>query len=290
MTRTDIHRPSAIIPEDYLFVAFEYLRIDGLGDAAFLMAERQRLRAHMERTGGTYASHTHGGNCHVCGSANAVYTAMFYHAKTNAYVRTGLDCAEKLECAGVEAFRRNVATALEQKAGKRKAAATLAAGGLSKAWAVYEAEPAESDRREESIIRDIVGKLVKYGSLSPAQFGLLGKLADAITRRSEIDAQRAAENAAAAPVPVCEKRMTVEGTVLSIRTPDYQRGDCGPVRMLVQHPTGWKVWGSVPSAVLPDLSKGSRIRFDAAVKVSDKDSKFGFFSRPTKAAVLKATG
>lgn len=289
MARTDAHRPSAIIPADYEFVAFEYLRIDGLGDAAFLQQQRIMLRNHMQRTGGTYSGQEHGGNCGVCGSANAIYTAMFFHKPTNAYVRTGLDCAEKLECRGVAAFRKNCASALEAKAGKRKAEAVLAEANLSAAWALYVQgqQSATELPREETALCDIVNRLVQYGSLSVPQMAFLRRLVDQIANRAVINAQRAAEHAKAKPLPVSDKRITVRGTVISIKVPNYERGECGPVRMLVQHKDGWKVWGSLPSN-LTGLQKGAAVEFDAAVKVSDKDEKFGFFKRPTKARESEA--
>ncbi len=56
MIRTDIHRPSAIDPADYEFVGVEYDRTDDDIGAAYMLAEEQRtIRAHMERTGGTYS-------------------------------------------------------------------------------------------------------------------------------------------------------------------------------------------------------------------------------------------
>lgn len=283
-TRTDAHRPSAIEPADYDFVAFEYLRVDGIGDAQFLMAERARRTAHMNRTGGTYSGHEHGGNCGVCGSANAIYTALFHHRPSNTYVRTGLDCADKLECHGVEAFRRRVTEAREQRAGKRKAQALLTDAGLAKAWEVYAA--GNTDRREESTVVDMVGKLVQYGSISDKQVNYLRVLVERIENRAAIEAQRAVETAAAAPVPVTDKRMTVRGTVLSVKVPgEFDIGQS--TRMLVQHADGWKVFGTVPASI-EGVARGDVVEFDAAVKVSDKDAKFGYFSRPTKARKVAA--
>lgn len=281
--RTDIHRPSVIEPADYIFVGFECLKIEDLGDAQALISERARIRVHMEQTGGTYSSHAHGGNCHICG-AHAIYTALFHHRPSNVYVRTGLDCAEKLDCGDIEQFRREIKSALEQKAGKRKAQALLAANGLEQAWAIYTCEP-RSKRREEVTVCDITGKLVQYGSLSDAQMRYLRLLVDQIVHRPEIESQRKAEHEAAAPVPVTDKRIAIRGKVISIRTPDYNHGECGPIRMLVQHADGWKVWGSLPAA-LSEVQRGEEVEFNAAVKVSDKDPKFGFFSRPTKAIRL----
>ena len=99
MTRTDAHRPSVINPAEYEYVAQELIPIgrytgDILADCDFLQSERLRIRRHMERTGGTYSQHFHGGHCKVCGNANAIYTVLFYHDNTNNYVRIGSDCAE----------------------------------------------------------------------------------------------------------------------------------------------------------------------------------------------------
>ncbi len=109
--RKDIHRPSVINPADYEFVCFEYLKVESLGDAEFLTAERERKARHMQRTGGTYSRHEHGGNCYICGAA-CIYTALFYHSATNVYLHTGLECAEKMELQDAEKFRKTVQDAL----------------------------------------------------------------------------------------------------------------------------------------------------------------------------------
>lgn len=303
MTRTDQHRPSAIVPTDYDFVGFQYLRVDDLGSAMFLQSERLRIQEHMARTGGERSGHEHGGNCDVCGSAFAVYKALFWHRPSNTYVSTGLDCAEKLECSEVSAFRRNVSHALDQKAGKRKAAAVLERAGLGDMFAMWERFEVHSPvgplgplqpgyellnraGREERTVQDVVSKLVKYGSLSPAQIGFLHKLADAIKNRPAIEAKRDAERLAAKPLPLSDKRVTIEGKVVSIKVPNYDRGEFGPIRMLVQHADGWKVFGSVPSNLSGKLQRGHSVKFCAAVKASGKDDRFGFFSRPTKSEIV----
>lgn len=279
--RTDIHRPAVIRPEDYEFVGFEYLKIEGFGDCAAILAEREVIRAHMDRTGGTYSSHQHGGNCHVCGAA-AIYTVLFYHEATNSYVRTGQECAELLGCReDGDKFRRAVQDAREAAAGKRKAQALLDDAGLSAAWPVYLQGGAS---HEAATVVDIVGKLVRYGSISPAQTNYLRSLVDRIQRRPEIEAQRAKEHEAAAPLPITDRRVTICGTVVSVRSNDFG------ARMLVKHADGWKVWGSLPASLDSDGLTGKTVEFCATVKPSKDDAKFGFFSRPTKARVLTETG
>lgn len=278
-TRGDVHRPSAINPADYQFVGQECIRIEGIEDCYALKENRERIAAHMARTGGTYSNHAHGGNCMVCGSVNAIYTVLFYHEKTNTYVRMGQDCATKCEMgdeSAFNAFRAGILDARERLAGKQKAQALLSDHGLSAAWAIYEA--GQKPDREESIIADIVSKLVKYGSLSEKQFSFLGKLVDDIAHRAEREAQRAAEHAAAKPCPT--GRIKVSGTVITTK---IQTSDFGNVlKMLVQSPDGWKVWGTVPRDL--DVYKGDRVEFTAMVEPSKDDDKFGFFKRPTKAA------
>lgn len=312
MARNDIHRPSAIQPEDYEFVAFSYLKIDDLGSALFLAEERKRLRAHMERSGGRYSAHEHGGLCHICGSVNAIYSAVFFHGPSGQYIKTGLDCATKLECEGVEAFRSKVNNALEASKGKRKAKAVLERIGLSKAWDVYAADAekradyavacetwreAGSDEgsspafvppgKDEEIVIDIVNRLIKWGDISDKAQNYLGVLCDRIARAPEIAAQRAAEADAAKPIPAFEGRVAVRGKVLSIKQP----GEYDPypsVKMLVQHADGWKLWGSVPAAIRGDVARGDEVEFVAGIVVSDRDPKFGFISRPSKAKLFKA--
>lgn len=283
MNRTDIHRPAVLVPEDYEFVAFEYIKLDDFGSCGFILAERATISAHMARTGATYSHHAHGGNCHICG-AHAIYTALFYHRPSSVYIRTGLDCADKLDCGDVERFRKQVTSALEQVAGKRKAQALLEATRLGQAWTIYLAGPQDTDRREEGILRDIVGWLVQHGRISDPQMTFLRRLVDGIVNRPTIEAARLAESLASAPVPITAKRMRILGQVLSVRRADGR--NVFTSRMLVRHADGWKVWGSIPSAIAGDITTGATVAFDAALKVSDKDQKFGYFSRPTKAEIL----
>jgi hypothetical protein len=289
MDRTDIHRPSAIIPADYEFVAFEYIKLDDgniLGNCAILQAERAIKEAHMTRTGGKYATHEHGGSCQVCG-ANAIYTVLFYHSKTNEYIRTGQDCAEKMEMPYDElrynAFRKGITDHRLAFAGKRKAEALLNDKGFQQAWGIYgETNPEVTARYEyeERTIVDIVGKLVKYGSQSDRAINYIGVLLSKIGKRAEIEAQRATEAAKAADCP--EGRVWVNGEVLSTK---IQEADFGPtLKMLVRDNTGYKVWGTVPSSI--SVERGDNVKFSANVKPADDDKKFGYFSRPTKAEVV----
>jgi hypothetical protein len=281
-TRTDIHRPSAIQPHEYVLVGFDYLGSTEGEMWASLASHRDAFRQHRARTGGTFSGHEHGGTCHVCG-ATALYIARFWHRPSNTYICTGEDCAEKLDMGDAAAFRQfrdAAAKGREAIAGKKKARAALAAAGLERAWDVYTA-PAETDAA--MTLKDIVGKLVRFGSISDKQMAFVGSLLDRIARAPAIAAQRAAEAEAAAPVPVSGARMLVEGKVLTLREPD-ESAAFPAWKMLVMHNTGWKVWGSVPGS-LCGVKVGDRVRFEAAIKVSDRDPKFGFYSRPTKAAV-----
>jgi len=292
--RTDVHRPSAIIPEDYQFVALGYM---GPGNFEAAIAERKVFQEHMQRTGGKFSNHEHGGTCHVCGSVNALYTVRFYHAKTNSYITTGTDCAEKLNMGDAilfRSFREKIKAGIAAQAGKAKAQSILTEAGLIRAWNIYAETDAETIDQtmvnprtgemfwEEKTIRDIVGKLVHYGNISERQTQFLGNLLTKIDQRAEMLAKRAAEQANAKPLPASGVRLTITGKIISQRE---QATDFGPVvKILVSHADGWRVWGSMPRGL--DAANGDVIQFDARVEKSEKDEKFGFFSRPTKAVIL----
>ena len=284
MARTDIHRPAAIIPTEYEFVAFDYYG-SALGDWQGLIGERAAFRAHMAQTGGTFSNHEHGGTCAVCG-ATAMSVAKFWHAKTNKYIVTGEDCAAKMHMGDPVAFRsfqKKVAAGREAVAGKRKAEAFLIGRNMPAAWAVH---LGAAEGREEGIIQDIVGKLVQYGSISDAQVAFIAKLLAAIDNRAAIAAQRAAEAELAKPVPTAAERLRIAGKVITIREADpyapFPRR-----KLLLQHADGWKLWGNLPAG-LDDAKIGDRVEFSAKITASDRDPKFGFFSRPTKPAIVAA--
>lgn len=228
-TRNDIHRPSVINPADYEFVSFQ-CRIDGIEDVYANQVNQARLQAHLAETGGRFSNHDHGGSCHVCG-AHAVYLATFYHAATNSYIQTGSDCAEKMHLAidgDFDAFKTAMRDAREAKAGKAKARAFLAEAGLEAAWDIFQQDSGFS--REAHTIRDIVGKLIRYGSISDRQTAFLRTLVDQIERADEIEAQRKAEREAAEDCP--EGRTEVTGQVLKAEYRDSGYGESLNARIL----------------------------------------------------------
>ncbi|NQU22366.1 MAG: hypothetical protein HQ567_13890 [Candidatus Nealsonbacteria bacterium] len=146
LTRTDPHRPSAIDPTEYEFVGIEYMRTDDIGECFELSEHRRIIGLHRARTGAPYSQHRHGGNCMICG-AHALYTVLFYHHPSNVYIRTGFDCAENMDLGEPAVFRSikaAVKSAREAKAGKQKAALTLADAGLSRAWELFQEDDLET--------------------------------------------------------------------------------------------------------------------------------------------------
>lgn len=314
--RTDTHRPSAINPTEYEFVAFDYLGGSDLGAIMSVKEARERFREHMGKTGGTYAKHENSGSCHICG-AGALYICRWYHALTNTYIMTGEDCARKLDMSvgSMNAFRRAVADAREAQAGKRKAIAILADLNLMQAWEIFTAEPVKhaencaliighqdgeegstrersfygvkcscgvSDTRmmyEETTITDIVSKLVRYGSISEKASAFVAKLLNNIERRPIIAAQRKAEADAAGPVPT--GRVELTGTVLGMKEVDnpgarFSRYASGTITKLL---IKLENGSKVFGPRFANLEKGDTVKFIATIEASKDDAKFGFYKR-----------
>jgi hypothetical protein len=311
-TRNDVHRPSAVIVEDYEFVgvALDRESEDIVGGAMLAAEERRRISAHMERTGGTYSTHKHGGNCHSCG-AHCVYHAIFYHQPTGDYVRLGLDCTEKMYEQNQAAFqpirqtgeqlRKIVGDARRNQAGKLKAELILSDAGLSRAWELHTDDNAQGN--EIDTIRDMVRGLIKYGSISEKQEKFIGSLINRIDNRDQLEIERAAEKATADDCPT--GRVIITGTVIKTEVRDGNYGT--EYKMTVKDDRGFIAWGSIPGSLqLFDevkqetnddgtedtwteqraLTRGDRVTFTATTTPSDRDAKFGFFKRPTKADLL----
>jgi len=282
--RTDIHRPSAINPEAYNFVAMELVKFEGLESALFMRAEREALRTHMAHTGGTYSTHAHGGNCHVCGNANAIYTALFHHAETNTYIRMGQDCAAKCDMGNAEAFRSfraKVAGARESLAGKNKAQLILADDGLSAAWDIYLAPNGMAKKWEENTITDIVGKLVKYGSISEKQTAFLHSLVSKIDARASVEAARAVVAATSVYVGTVGARVTMDLTVRAVPSFDSMYGLC--YISICGDAAGNTV---VYRGAKPLADRGETVKVLATIKAHDeyKGERQTIIARPKRAA------
>jgi len=127
---------------------------------------------------------------------------------------------------------------------------------------------------DHRIVRDLAGKVHRFGELSDKQIALAKKLAS-----------EAANPAPTGIVPDGD-RTEVTGTVISTREVvsnygvDYKMlievaTEAGPIRL----------YGSIPKAILLDTEKGVTVTLTATLKRSEKDEGFGFFSRPSKASV-----
>lgn len=201
MARTDIHRPSQIKTEDYILVGFRYIGPYPMmgGD------DRAAIEAHRTKTGGFYSGHEHGGTCGICG-AHAHTLGVFWHQPTNRYIMAGEDCAAKMDMGediAFRAFKQRVAAGLEAAKGKARAQKILGENSLSAAWEIY---TGTVDQWEENTIRDIVGKLVKYGMISDKQMAFVASLLAKIPARDAQKAERAAANAGSQHVGTVGKR------------------------------------------------------------------------------------
>lgn len=220
------------------------------------------------------------GGCAACGTHFA-HGAAVLNKLTNTVIAIGGICAGTWNIAadiGVRAAR----------ARKGAANAAIDAGRLREANAFLAENPAlvAAFLDEHQIIQDIHDKLLKWGSISPAQVDLVFKIAGEADERAEkakvADARQAALDAAP---ELTEGRYIIEGIVISTKWKEgYMPGE-QTLKMLVEMDDLNRVWGTVPAAII-DVELRTRVTFTAAVTRSNDDTHFGFFSRPSKALVL----
>lgn len=124
------------------------------------------------------------------------------------------------------------------------------------------------------------------------------KMAAAAAKRAAEEARKAE----AAPVPVTDKRIRIEGIITTIRNVDTDWGTTTKIR--VETDEGWACWGTLPKdceagspwnedgswkdddEIEAEAGRGDRIAFMARIEVSRDDDKFGFFTRPTKGEII----
>ena len=123
--------------------------------------------------------------------------------------------------------------------------------------------------KDELVVLDMVSRLIKYGDISDKAMSYLKVLLGRIENAPAIAAARAAEAAAAKPVPAFSGRAVIEGEVLSVKKVEGPFGYAE--KALIKHSDGWKLYGNLPGALHGSVERGDKLRFVASVKVSDND-------------------
>lgn len=299
--RNDIHSPKNIIPSDYEFVTIRMF--DDTGYSA------REFGQHREMTGGKFSNHQDNGGCDVCGTQMNNY-AVFYHEKTNKYIRTGVECAGKIETGHEDEFKR---AAQIRRANKRRIKGRAATMKRLPADVGYKLDELFTDQWNRNMLTDILDVLgVSYQDsgdfyydslektiiiirnlvfdsakyyLSSKQIEFLISLVKGLDEKvyNYHNSEKIKAEQKANAKPVVEGRGVVFGEVLSVK---YQSGLYGDIlKMLVADDRGFKVWGTAPASIADDVERGDFVEFTATLVASDHDESFGFFKRPTKASI-----
>lgn len=311
--RTDLAAPSVIDPAAFTFVAGVYFGSNPGEDFDALLGEWMAEK-DIDGKAGWYSkkpavlaefpplndagNFVRKGTCDHCG-ARFDWGSVYQHT-SGGHIVVGNVCADKtltvpsrLEL-DVRRMKSRIAAERETARNAAKARAEAAAGGFEWLYAV---------KHDNATLADIARKCLAWGGITERQLALVKRIHDGTPAEWEVkkaarDAERAAEEAAAEPVPSTDGRIDVEGEVLTLKSQEgYMRGQT-VLKMLVKTTRGFKLWGSVPTSLLNDICydnagneslRGKRVAFSAKVERSKDDAKFGFFSRPTKAHIVAPT-
>jgi hypothetical protein len=278
--RTDPHAKKNIVPEDYEMITPFYR-----GTSDDMLAEYESSNSRWEQAledephfDGNFENKQ---TCDICG-ARFTYGVAYRHKPTGEIINIGHDCASNSLFPGATSVEHAKKLAAE----RTKSAKTEAANKIYRAEVLSEnPELEEAFKTEHHIVEDIRRRF--YGSkpqLSPKQIALVLKIA----REERERAENPPEPEITSDV-ITGSKVPIQGKILSTKWQESQYGST--LKMLVRDDRGFKVWGSVPSKVLDSVNgsedlKGRHVSFTAGtIDVSQDDSTFGFFKRPTKATL-----
>lgn len=300
---TSLHRKANIKPENYEYIGSAYFghssgEVDNYGyldEWADLVKTLAKLN-DLDSEPGEIAEFVLGietnewsgsdeARCVTCGSA-LKHVRVFNHV-TEGPVAVGRDCARDFWASSEEEMevRRRLEKALIE-ADKKRCAEEWAEWLTwhHRCVAAFKRYGIHGDR-PHYIIVDIEGSGERYGRLTAKAADLVEKIAEeeAIKEAEEALVEAIEAAAGTEPVPVTDERIKFTGTVVK----EYWKSDDYGEKhvMIFLDDRGFKVWGTVPSK-LWEIKIGDRLEFAATVKASDEDPGFGFFKRPTKAALL----
>jgi hypothetical protein len=273
-----LHGKAQLVPADYEFEGYfdsatpQFEVGLGVEFYASMMAAYRAERAAVEKQVEPYSLNT----CRHCGAA--IRHAVIYRHKSGEYIVVGETCArERMSLTThddvVIRSGKLAAIAREQKA-------KVHAGTI--AWIAENADLWERMKvaRGDSFVADLTRAVVKYGSLTDRQFAAIGPALEKIEEWT-VPGAACEVNFSGEPAP--EGRVEIEGEVISVKWQENQWGSTP--KMTVAVDAGFKVWVTVPDAIY-SVEKGQRVKFTATLTQSDRDPRFAFGKRPTKAEVV----
>lgn len=300
-TRDDIHRPADIIPANYWFVEEFY---QGSSEEMWdcYKAEHQFLDNELgspwhesdKLFDGNYKTK---GTCDHCG-AHFAYGVVYKHEPTGEYICVGHICASNTMMPGADEAERKVL--LKKKEAKRlkKVAENRAA---REAFLKEHPGLEEELQFDHYIVRDIASRFQDYCKISDKQIELVRKIIREAPEKEAAAKARDELKAKAEDVPLTDERVVIKGEVISVKEKMNDYTGYTDWKVTVQDERGFLVWGTLPSALESQwgdrddgyygeiqamAQKGDVITFAARLTRSDKDPKFGFFKRPTKASFV----
>ena len=284
--RTDIHSEKNLKPENYRVIRYIYTALPNFtwNIPAFANAMRD-FRAVMNEVLALLAEkganiHASWSQCDHCG-AHFHHGVLMEHVDTGELITVGWICADQrfsldnvtYEKTRMEKYIKAIRIRRNRRIALRKfvAAHPIEARLLSK-------------YRTDNFFRSLRGQLIYRGELTERQ---MAALLVSAARQERFENERAAREAARAAEPKNpspEGKVEVEGEVLHTRSQDSEWGI--QYKMLVKADGGFRVWSTVPRAILDRIETGSRIRFTATLKRSPDDESFAFASRPSRADIV----
>lgn len=305
MTRTDVHSPKNINPEDYEYVCSFYIGPMPSGTSLDSMTELVGIRSQHARWVELRSKNpnVNGGNwenlrtCDHCGQ-------WFFYGEMYRYIPTGENFHVGHVCADTTMGLTGNAADYKQMQRATKAIRTLLERDANEAEYAMDSRDSYTflmDNQSEDFYGSLRSAIRKYGHLTATQQCALdngpANKAAYQQRQAEREARAAAREANKATL-VEGKGLRVSGTIISTKTVETQYGTS--FKMLVEQADGSRVFGTIPSSMEHSrrnaagdvesvyVEAGDTVIFTANVSVSDNDRSFGFFSRPRKGELTKA--
>lgn len=273
-----VHNPTNFEPKDY--VVEDYLdnkrpEYCGGHQDLYLLELEQWERGMRTALGEGWRAKSH--RCIHCGNGSVRWITAVRHLPTNEVVAFGAICTNRLGFADKVAFKLAQLQARAEARKVRFTAYTKREAFISTRPEVAAALLAAPlpQHAKNFFVHDVLAKLDRYGELSEKQ---VSAVVESLKRDDEHVAKQMAE-AAEPKGDAPSGRVTVTGTILTIKTQEGYMPGTTSLKMLVKLENNAKAWCSVPTNG-DDVQEDDVITFKATFEVSATDKSFAFGKRP----------